>query len=84
MIIASRVRLPTLCGQLAHGKGRSANAASAITDDFEQVTVGVEEVEAIMIAPVDRRGALDCGLRQTGAGRGEVRMTDAKGVMAAT
>jgi len=35
-----------------------------------------------MVAPVDRRGAFDRGLRQAGTGRIEIRAADAKGVMA--
>jgi hypothetical protein len=55
---------------------------SPVADDFEQITVGVEKIAAIMVTPIDRLGAFDSSLRQTLRGRSEIVRADAKSVMA--
>jgi hypothetical protein len=56
--------------------------SSAITHDFQQVTVGVEKIEAIVIAPVDIFGAFDASCGQALTRRFEVGAADPKRMMA--
>src|SRR5208282_3424 len=37
---------------------------SAVTHHLQQIAVGIEEIDAVVIAPIDRRRALDPGRRQ--------------------
>src|SRR5258708_237639 len=45
---------------------------SAVTHHFEKVTVGIEKVNAVVIAPIDRCGALDSCRRKALERAGEI------------
>src|SRR5271170_58217 len=56
---------------------------SAVTHHFKEIAVGIEKVDAIVVTPIDRRGALDSGGRQTLARAGKVARLHLERVMAA-
>ena len=52
-----------------------------VAHDLEQIAVGVKEVEAVVIAPIDRMSGLHASLGQALPGCGEIRTAHAKRVM---
>src|SRR5262249_8078654 len=60
-------------GVLADGTG--------VADQLEQIPVGIEEVEALVIAPVDRRVVRDPALGEEAFSEGEVAPGDLEGVV---
>src|SRR5262249_61226529 len=62
--------------RLARRRVSRAFTFRAVTHELEQVTVGIEEVEAIVIAPVDRRMIRDATLGEQCLGSLQVVPSD--------
>ena len=75
----------TYCADLFHdcrnSRYCSFHSSSPIHDQLQQIAIGVEEVQAIVIAPVNRPFVTNPGLREGRAGALEVGDTDPKRVM---
>ncbi len=57
---------------------------SSITDDLEQVSIQIEEVHAVVVAPIDRVGGLDAGVVQPVFRGKEIFAADAERMMTAS
>src|SRR2546425_9880701 len=65
-------RVPRECGRCRGRASRAGaneadgpfSAARAVADELEQVTVGIEEVQAVVVAPVDGGGMGDAPRRK--------------------
>src|SRR5258708_32116475 len=45
---------------------------SAVAHHLEQIAIGIEKINTVVIAPVDRRGTFDSGRRKTFARNGKI------------
>jgi hypothetical protein len=55
---------------------------SAVRHNFEEVTVGIEKVNAVVVAPVDQTRTLHSSRRQISTRCSEILRTDPEGMMA--
>jgi hypothetical protein len=60
---------------------QNPDSGGTITDDFQEIAVRIEEIHAIVIAPIDIPGAFDPSLREAITRRLEIRPADAKRMM---
>src|SRR6185369_12955298 len=66
LVWSSRIPLWRWC--LADRGGLLPSRVRPVPDQFQQVAVGIEKVEALVIAPVDRRVMWDASLGEDGLG----------------
>src|SRR5579862_3540239 len=57
--------------------------ASAVAHYLEQIAVGIEKIDAVVVTPIDRRGALDPRRRQPLARDGKIPRLHLERMMAA-
>src|SRR5207244_5547820 len=65
-----------------HRLRRRRSASDPVADQFEKVSVGVEEVQTLVVAPVDRGVVRDPALGEDAPGRRVVVPRDLEGVVA--
>jgi hypothetical protein len=80
-VLLEELRTPPVARVSPAADARSA--ALAVCHDLEQVAVGIEKVEAVVVAPVDGLGRFDAGGCQTPRRGQKVRVVHAKGMVAA-